>query len=983
MDPRLGTLGWCIWLALAGLLGPADTASAQEAASSDLAARSLAECNVVWETTSQDSSGSMPIGNGDIGLNVWMEENGDLVFYVAKTDAFSENGQLLKLGRIRVALKPNPFLGERPFRQELRLREGEILITAGHEGKAAKMRLWVDANRPVVRLETHTQRPTRLRATLQSWRLKRRTLDDPAEQGGVYELIGSPDPIVVDPDTILPAADDRITWYHRNTRSTYRRVLENQHLGPLLGKYPDPLLNRTFGCLMKGSGLVASDDQTLHCLQPAREHLLSIYALTAQTNTAETWLDKLADTVASVDATDLAAARAAHRRWWDDFWKRSWICVLPTEDPPVEPLAQTDSPLRIGADSNGHNGFVGQIARARVWSEALTSQRVAALAQAGPRAASPPQADGAAHLVADFAFQPKDEGVFSCSAGSGLVARPVGQVAVVNTPKDKAIELNGQGYLQVTKHPRLDLTASISLEAWARPDNTAGRLIDKTPAGTSHGYLLDTYPGNALRSIIRPGTLQFNARLKPGQWAHLVSTFDAVTGRHCLYVDGKLATSRKESADVGNEGLTVTRGYALTRWMLACAGRGPLPMKFNGSLFTVDAPGGFNADFRAWGGNYWFQNQRLLYWPMLASGDFDLMAPWLKMYRDALPMAVDRTRLYCNHEGAYFYETMYFWGTANNNNFGWGNPGHETVNTYIRYYWQGGLELTAMMLDRHDFTGDDEFARNTLLPIAEAVTTFYDQHYRRDQQGKIRFAPAQSLETWHSAVNPTPVIAGLRHVLSRLLALPESMTQQRQRAVWRRLLSELPPLPIKQIDGKRRILPAETYSRESNAEGPELYAVYPYRLYGLGKADLELARNTFEARKHKASRHCWWQHGIWAAHLGLTDQARYYLLGKFTSLDGGQRFPAFWKPSPDWVPDMDNGGAGMITLQSMLLQTDGDVIRLLPAWPKTWDVSFKLHAPQQTTVECVYRDGRIQSLRVVPESRLRDVKRGAGLQPAK
>ena len=40
----------------------------------------LEQYNVVWETASQDSSGSMPIGNGDIGLNVWVEEDGDLLF---------------------------------------------------------------------------------------------------------------------------------------------------------------------------------------------------------------------------------------------------------------------------------------------------------------------------------------------------------------------------------------------------------------------------------------------------------------------------------------------------------------------------------------------------------------------------------------------------------------------------------------------------------------------------------------------------------------------------------------------------------------------------------------------------------------------------------------------------------------------------------------------------------------------------------------
>ena len=57
----------------------------------------------------------------------------------------------------------------------------------------------------------------------------------------------------------------------------------------------------------------------------------------------------------------------------------------------------------------------------------------------------------------------------------------------------------------------------------------------------------------------------------------------------------------------------------------------------------------------------------------------------------------------------------------------------------------------------------------------------------------------------------------------------------------------------------------------------------------------------------------------------------------------------------------------------MLLQPDGDKILLLPAWPKGWDVDFKLHAPRNTVVECVYRGGKIQRLVVTPESRRADI----------
>jgi len=73
------------------------------------------------------------------------------------------------------------------------------------------------------------------------------------------------------------------------------------------------------------------------------------------------------------------------------------------------------------------------------------------------------------------------------------------------------------------------------------------------------------------------------------------------------------------------------------------------------------------------------------------------------------------------------------------------------------------------------------------------------------------------------------------------------------------------------------------------------------------------------------------------------------------------------------VPDHNHGGSGMIGLQEMLLQTPGDEIRLFPAWPKDWDVHFKLHAPQKTTVEAVLKKGKITALEVTPAWRARDI----------
>jgi hypothetical protein len=433
--------------------------------------------------------------------------------------------------------------------------------------------------------------------------------------------------------------------------------------------------------------------------------------------------------------------------------------------------------------------------------------------------------------------------------------------------------------------------------------------------------------------------------------------------------------------DGAPEAQIVTQGYVLQRFMNACSGRGGAPIKFNGSIFTVepkpgDSPtkGNVDPDWRRWGSNYWFQNTRLAYWPMLAAGDFELMEPWFKLYSDALPLSRARIKTYYGFENsAQFPETMYFWGLPNNGDYGWSNKAPEPANSYITRYWNGSLELIAVMLDKYDYTQDEKFAQNTLLPLADPLIAFLDNYWqKRDAKGKIIFDPSQSLETWHSAVNPLPEIAGFKYLLPRLLALPQKLTTAAQRSRWTRILQELPPVPIAEVKGALNLRPAEKFSSYSNSENTELYAIFPYRLYGVGQPDLAMAQSTFGNRKTHHNKG-WCQDGIQAACLGLRDEAAKLVHGRAAHLNTEARFPAMWGPNFDWVPDQDHGNNILTNLQFMVSQSVGDKIYLLPAWPKKWNVSFKLHAPHQTTIEGEYRDGKLVNLKVKPQSRAKDV----------
>lgn len=94
------------------------------------AVTSLADCNIVWEGPSQQGSfDSLPLGNGDIGINVWFETNGDILFYLPKVKFYDSEHLLPKLGR--VWLRTEPALDVSHVKTTLLLEQAAVEILAG------------------------------------------------------------------------------------------------------------------------------------------------------------------------------------------------------------------------------------------------------------------------------------------------------------------------------------------------------------------------------------------------------------------------------------------------------------------------------------------------------------------------------------------------------------------------------------------------------------------------------------------------------------------------------------------------------------------------------------------------------------------------------------------------------------------------------------------------------------------------------------
>ena len=718
--------------------------------------------NVEWNSPGKDATASMPVGNGDLGANVYVVGNGDLFLLLGKTDAFDWNGNVWKTGRIRIRINPNPFRNGVTFRQTLNLAEGCIDVTAYYRiaEQQVRIKVWVDANRPVYHVNIQSPNDMDVSIVPEFWERADGSFDR-------FETI-----------------DNHLVWYHSNgERSCYPNDLKYYEIEDMLASHPDPFKRRTFGCAMQVEGLTPDSGSFAGF---GKSFSVEIASLTKQVENTGEWVK---ETRRILDEEyDREQAYQKHCEWWKSFWNRSWITASDNTLPPAE----REKPAKPAAP--GQRG----------------------------------EKDG--------------------------------------------------------------------------------------------GYI-------------------------------------------------------------------VAQSYNVSRYIMACQGRGEYQTQFNGGIFTVPFPNYrandgslFGEDERDWGTRFTFQNQRLLYWPMLSAGDYETMRPFFNYYFSILDLRKRITKQWFGHEGAYYRENIQLTGAEIDDSPSSKNKPPKTKKGeplppgwYHNYHFNSGLELAVMALELYRYSQNEAFFRDTVVPLSREVIRFFDLHYDRDTKGKIVLYPSQVLETWWDATNPTPDVAGLHCLVDGLLR--EKNIPQSDRKSWEKLQKQLPDIPLASEDGKQYILPAEKFAHKANAENGELYAVFPYPLFGVGHNTEDVVAKTMEKRlfKNAFNYRCWTQDQIMYAYAGMGDEAADGLIHRWTTYSKYLRLPMFGAESPDYVPDFDHNGSGSVALQRMVVQEAGDKIYVLPAWPGKWDGSFKLHLRNSTVIRGAVKNGKVENLTVSPENRRKDI----------
>lgn len=1021
---------WALWriawtVLLGGLIQSVGSATAQSVPASPY--------QVEWTTPSVDWNGSMPLGNGEIGVNALLDGAGNLSVLLARTDAWDDYGRLVKIGGVRVSLfnEPEKISPKTltPFLQTLDTRTGIMSASSGQVGYEIRWRLWVDAQRPVVVIEIDSDYYLTPRLSLDLWRT------EPAEPLAAPEVSdlfwGTAQPGSVYPDEILIGEEfesaKRIGWRHVNTATPYF-----DQIGAIQGtadapNRTNPLAGRIFGALVSAAAPVYKDERTLYS-QVGLRHRFEIAVTSTLGKTPHEWEAETTAVLTDAAATPISQRRAEHTLWWSDFSARSRILLSKRPafeyTPPAESTLfnATEQPLRVGIDTNGSSRFRGELQHFRLYDDVLSDrqiQRIAGYCRLDPEDV---------RLLSKYAAL-ADSDLLLLAAYYKLTSAEIAEMAKEYTPEERKLyaladnisfqdirvlqtmknftaitpyfRYDSPGHTQIRASSKWKFPDGFTLEIMFRtpkppaPDESVtgssepcrsassrgfSRLFDKIPSGGGEGFALDMTAEGKLRLIVGADAENYPEFVADGRWHHVALTVDE-HDRTRLFLDGsEIISERGRRVLVGDETLIVTRAYLLQRYIDACAGRGNYPIKFNGSLFTTPADGKpHGPDYRRWGPGYWWQNTRLPYLSKPAAGDFDLMKPLFDMYAKMLPTCLHRTQKYFGFEGcAYYPECLYPWGDVFPQTYGT-QPWNERENRlqasgWHKYEWVSGLELLWLQLAYYDYTLDNAFLAETLLPTANAVLAFFDHYYKTGEDGKLVMTPAQALETWWTCTNPMPEIAGLTATLERLLALDPAKTTEERRAAWTALAAKIPPIPtrIDPTTGSTLLAAAMSFADKNNIENPELYAVFPFRLFTFDKPNVDLALRALQQRETQGPKG-WQQDELFLTTLGQNDQAHRLLVERARTKHALSRFPVFWGPNYDWVPDQDHGSVLTCALQQMVMQCEGDKIYLLPAFPKEWDVDFRLHAPKNTVVSGKTVRGKIVSLTVTPPERAKDV----------
>jgi hypothetical protein len=473
---------------------------------------------------------------------------------------------------------------------------------------------------------------------------------------------------------------------------------------------------------------------------------------------------------------------------------------------------------------------------------------------------------------------------------------------------------------------------------------------------------------------------------------------DTAAWWHDFWANGFVAMS---SAD--HQADFVGGNYVYFMYLMNASSHGAYPPRFGGMIWYT------NGDYRRWGSQYWHANTDAYYRDLMPSGHLDLMDPFFSLYFGMYDACALAARQQWGSQGIYIPEITFYNGpdklpeslvqefqdlflarkpyeqrspefqawveTKNRHNSRYNFLGDGTyvhgrlivptkgqgIFGHCTHFLSGAAGVASEFWQRYEFTGDKDWLRTTGYPIIKGVAEFYRNfpNVQKGEDGKWHIHHVNRIESdWDSSdtsseLGAMKTIFPLARRASEILGVDEDL-----RPKWQDIADNLAsPAPG---SGKRGTFDTTNPERQAAAQAqpaaPRRENRTPAgpRPFGSFVGGGEGAVDPLGSEPELKSRF-----------LGFNRT------GGFIDTEGTGGAQIFrnrlrLREGPGAIDAEHIGGLSFGIHQSLLTSTAAAddlsrvTVQVFPAWPKDWDVSFRLLARGAYTVAASQQGGKIR-----------------------
>lgn len=464
---------------------------------------------------------------------------------------------------------------------------------------------------------------------------------------------------------------------------------------------------------------------------------------------------------------------------------------------------------------------------------------------------------------------------------------------------------------------------------------------------------------SAMRQPVLPDNMDYEA-LKAAHIQDYRSIYDKVElylgEQKDLPTEERLELLKKGEEDNGLYGLFFQYGRYL---LIASSREGSLPANLQGIWsWELRAP---------WSSNWTINiNTQMNYWHALSCNLEECLEPYIRFVERVSEEGKKTAAVNYHCRGSVAHHNVDYWGNTSPVGVPQGEKAGEDGCVNWAFWPMGGAWLTQEIFRAYEYSGDEEYLKNTAAPIIREAALFLND-WLVEYQGEWVTCPSTSPENQFRL--PDGQITGLTYASAMDMAIVKEVFTHycriceilgTQDELYREICEKMPRLAPFRTGSFGQLLEwHEEYvePEPGHRHASHLYGLFPAEVFA-GDAKLtEACRVSLMHRLENGGGHTGWS-CAWIINLFAVlkdgEKAYEYLRTLLTR----STYPNLWDAHPPFQIDGNFGGTAGIA--NMLVQDRGGSVTLLPALPAQFKEGYVkgLCIKGRKCVDISWKDGK-------------------------